>query len=229
MAVGKPHGVLLVALGLALGAASLVAALKLQKHQGPGPDTAVGVAEGVQVKTLPPGDTAGRFEATVVATGKGTYSEYMVELMARASRDCADRRYSMDEATFGPDVETTAPAGEKLRLVFSCNHDRLPNHRVLAADDNSLMEADPPEGVSSKSGYMLLSGHRGDQRVTAEALLGGYLREVYTEQCEGKAVLVQYIATAYSPGTPSEDLPDPEAIQATMHYQCVDAASGTGG
>lgn len=229
MAVGTPRVGLLVALGVALGAGSLVAALKLQKPQGPGLELAVEVAEGVVVKTLPPGDRAGRYEATVVATGKGTYSDYMVELMARASRDCADRSYSMDEATFGSDMNRQVPAGERLEMVFSCNHDRLPNHRVLAADDNSLMQAEAPEGLSSKSGYMHLSGHRGNQRATAEALLGGYLREVYTEQCEGKAVLVKYIATAYSPGKPSEDSPTPESIQATMHYQCVDAASGTGG
>lgn len=229
MAARKLHVGLLVALGVLLGAGSLVAAMKLQKLGGRETGGEIGIGKGVEVKTLAPGDSAGRYEATVVAEAKGTYTDYMGDLMSRASRGCSGSSFSVDEGTYGPDIDSPVPAGEKLRIVVSCNHDRLPNHRTLAADDLTLMHNEAPEGFSSKSGSMLLSTHRGDKRLAAEALLGSYLRQVYTEQCEGKAVLIQYIATASSPGTPSEHLPEPESMQATMHYQCMDAPAGAGG
>lgn len=227
MAMRTLHVGLLVALGVVLGAGSLVAALRLQKVAVPEYGQLTG--KGVQVKTLPPGDSAGRYEATVVAEAEGTYTAYMGELMSRASRDCSGRSFGVEDGTYGPDVDSLVPAGEKLRIVVSCNHDRLPNHRVVAADDFSLMHGEAPEGFSSKSGSQQLAQHQGNEKLAVEALLGGYLREVYTEQCEGKAVLVRYIATASSPGTPSKHLPNPESMQATMHYQCVDAAPAVAG
>ena len=227
MAIRTLHVGLLVALGVVLGGASLVAALRLQKVAIPAYRELTG--KDVQVKTLPPGDSAGRYEVTVVAEAKGTYTDYMGELMTRASRDCSGRSFDVEDATYGPDIDSLVPAGEKLRVVVSCNHDRLPNHRVVAADDFTLMHGEAPEGFSSKSGSKQLAHqHQGGEKMAVESLLGGYLREVYTEQCEGRAVLVRYIATASSPGTPSKHVPKPESMQATMHYQCVDAPAAAG-
>lgn len=188
-----------------------------------------GLARDVVVTTLPAGTSAGRYEATVVASSAGTYATYMGLLMDHASKACQGKSYSVEDGTWGPDVDSRVPEGEKLRMVVSCNHDRLPNHREVAADDSTLFSLPKPEGSLVKSASQQLVPHRGNTKMAVESLLGGFLREAYTEQCAGKAVLVQYLGTATSPGTPEKNIPDPENMQATMHYQCVDAPAGTGG
>ncbi len=219
MAIRTLHVGLLLALGALLAGGSLMAAWRMQGPAAEESDRDIG--KGVQVKTLPAGDSAGRYEATVVARAKGTYSDYMVELMDRASRGC-DGGFSVDESTFGPDVDARVPRGESLRVVVSCQHDRLPNHRIVATGDHALAALPEPQDALVKSASRLVNQHGGSKKRAAESLLGGFLREAYTEQCAGKAVLVQFIATATDPGTASVHLPEPESMAATMHYQCVE-------
>ena len=189
------------------------------------PGNLEGLGKDVVVRTLPAGDSAGRHEATLVATAEGTYSTYMGLLLTRASERCSGGSFGIDEATYGPDIDDLVPAGETLRMVVSCNHNRLPNHRVVAADDMSLFGRDVPEGSLSKSASQQLVQHRGNERLALESLLGGFLRQAYTEQCAGKAVLVEYIGSATSPGTPDDRVPDPENMQATLQFRCVDQPS----
>lgn len=186
---------------------------------------ALEIDQDIQVTTLPPGDSAGRYEATVVAKAAGTYATYMGALMTKASEGCNGVSFSVDDGSYGPEVTSPVPAGEKLRIVVSCNHDRLPNHRVVAAEDFSVMTGDAPEGSLVKSASKQLDQHKGNKKLAVESLLGAFLREGYTEECEGKAVLVQYVATATSPGTPHASLPNPENMQATMHFRCVEIES----
>ena len=186
---------------------------------------ALEIEQDIQVTTLPPGDSAGRYEATVVAKAAGTYTDYMGALMTKASEACTGVSFGVEDSTYGPDVTSAVPAGETLRVVVSCNHDRLPNHKVVAAEDFSVMTGDAPEGSLVKSASLHLDQHKGNKKLAVEALMGAFLREAYTEECEGKAVLVQYVATATSPGTPNEALLNPENMQATMHYRCVEVAS----
>ena len=189
--------------------------------------SAVEIGQDIEVTTLPPGDSAGRHEVTVVAKAPGTYTTYMGALMEKASEACAGR-YSVDNGSYGPDVTSPVPAGEKLRMVVSCNHDRLPNHRVVAADDQTVLSLSAPDGSRAMSAYQALYQHNGSEILAVESLLGGFLHKAYTEECAGKPVLVQFIATATTPGTPSPGLPDAKAMQATMHYQCVDAPAVAG-
>jgi len=176
----------------------------------------------VKVTELPAGDSAGRYQATVETVEGGTYFTYMGLLVTHAGRGCEGRSFAVDDWSDTRVVDGPVAAGETLTVAVTCNHDRLPNHRELAEGDTDTPTQPPAAGSLQKSASQLMSQYQGSSKVASEVLIGGFLREAYTEECAGKPVIVEYLATATTPGTPSKLVPDPKSMHATMHYRCMD-------
>jgi hypothetical protein len=180
------------------------------------------IEDSITVTALPAGDSAARFEATVVADKGVNFITYWGLLMAKASEGCVGGSFSVENSPDVGDIDLPVVAGETLKVVVACHHNRLPNHRVVAAGDYSVLELPVPAGSLVKTASKSLDQHQNNPRLAIEALIGGFVREAYTEQCAGKAVLVQFLATATAASAEGSESSDKKDAQATMHFRCVD-------
>jgi len=182
------------------------------------------IGKAVRVSTLPAGDTAGRYEATVESfAGKG-YVDHMVALMNAASQRCPSSSFAITQgAAKFPEAEGKAPAGETLSLVAECQHDRLPNHEVLGPGETWSAFVGPlAPGLDQKMATIPLKQHHGSVRLASEALFGGFLRKAYTEDCAGKAVVVEYLGVSTdAPATSGTQAVDP-SVGAVLRFRCMD-------
>ncbi|MBW8367397.1 MAG: hypothetical protein K0M70_06020 [Arenimonas sp.] len=188
---------------------------------------ATGIGKRVTVETLEAGEFAGRFKASTVSQGEATVLDYAAALLQASGQRCNDSYSVQDQSPRllnMQEMESIVPAGEELSMTVACAYDRLPGHRIVNKGETGEFYGAAPQGVSQKMGYGTVRKDQ-NRRVVAESLAGNFLREVYTEDCAGKAVLVEKIVMLSEPIEPTALLPNVENIHVAMHYRCVDSST----
>jgi hypothetical protein len=168
-------------------------------------------------------DGTPRYKATLVAQRGYTVSDHAVALMMAASERCDGSSFSLlsHRALYAEPTSLPA-AGTPLWTKVTCGRDLLPNHVEVATGTHRLAETSLPD-TDTKVAWMLVRDGYSDAKVV-ESLLGGFVREVATEDCAGKALVIERIAT----GTEKFDderaaeLGADRAMHATMHFRCID-------
>lgn len=207
-------------LALALLSAGIVAGLAGCQREHP----SIAIGEDVIVEQLDAGRYAARFEARVVSKGKHSGLDHAAALLTAGGHACDSG--SLQVQSQSPDLGAKAsvpPAGTTLTMTVACRHDRLPGHRVVTEAEALAMSGPALPGSSNRSGY--LSMRANETRVqSADALIGGFVREAYTEECGGQSLVVERIEMASVPREPGSDAPYVENLHAVMHFRCVDAS-----
>lgn len=186
----------------------------------------IAIGKRVAVEKLDAGEYAGRFKAIVVSDGKANGLDHAVALMHASSEGCRGHSFlTEDQSPALRQLQAVPSAGQTLSMTVACGHDRMPGYRTVTQAEARNLGGMPEEGVSDKIAY---SHVRNDEKpqLVGERLIGGFLREVYTEECAGKAVLVEKIVMASEPREPTPELSGRENMHAVMHYRCVSAAPG---
>lgn len=186
----------------------------------------IAIGKQVTVETLEAGKFAGRFKASVVSGGEASGLDYAGALLEASGRSCKGSYLVEDQSPRLQDMNAIIPAGEEVSMTVACGHDRLPGHRIVSKGGANEVYGATPEGLSDKMAFAPV-GKNENRRLVGERLVGGFLREVYTEQCAGKAVVVEKIVMVSEPTQPTATLPNVENLHVAMHYRCVDANAGT--
>lgn len=217
MAVRTLHVGLLVALGVVLGGAALVAAFRLQEHAG---QAAAGNTIGAVTFQPSPKDAPGAREGklVLVTARRGSHGDAFAALMDALDAYCLDGRgYSLWDMEPGGEVDPgewsrpSQPAGTRFSQSFSCDAP-LPNEIAL------------PSGSSDAGASRLVSqalGGEGEVSVAPvpfnrlvpkyrafDQSLGARIRGFSARRCEGGPTVVRRIVVGtYPPSTAPETGP----------------------
>lgn len=191
-------------------------ALELTKHV---------VAEEIS----PSDDGAPRYEVRLVSKEGYTVSDHSVALMMEVGKGCNGKSFTLESHPALNVEDQTAPsvAGTSLWMRASCGLDLLPNHVAVASGSHALVET-PLPGTDTKQAFSTVRKHQTDMTVVNQ-LLGGFVREVATEDCAGKAVVIERIATGTEmlDATLAAKLDAEKYMHATMHFRCLDVESSS--
>lgn len=208
---------------LALLSAGLVAALAGCTAE----PASVAISRDVAMGKLDAGRYFARFEASVIANGEDSGLDYGTALLMAGGQACGSRTLSVqDRSTALDTTNVPPPAGKKLTMTVACHHDRMPGHRVATQDEAWKMYETSKPGSTSKMGSRLI--RRNETRLnTAETLIGGFVREAYTEDCAGQALVVDGIELASVPDEPGSESDYVESLHGVLHFHCVDSSQGS--
>jgi hypothetical protein len=191
-----------------------------------GEHPSIGIGREVTIETLEAGRDSARFRASVVSGGKHTRLDYAAALLQAGGKACSPRTLSVEDQS--PDLgagglETAPEAGTTLTMTVACGHDRIPGHRVATEAEAMSLHGSSPPGSSDKSASRAMPKNE-TRLVTAEGLIGGFVREAYTEDCAGRGLIVEKIELASVPVEPGSGTPYVEKMHGTMHFRCMEAA-----
>lgn len=206
---------------LSLLSIGLVAALAGCQMEHP----SVAIGRDVTVAKLDADRYFARFEASVISQGENTGLEYATALLTAGGQACGARTLSVQDRSPELDaMDVPPPARKKLTMTVACHHDRMPGHRVATQDEAWKMYEVSKPGFSSKMASRAM--RKGETRLqSAESLIGSFVREAYTEDCDGRALILGGIELASVPAEPASGSDILESTYGVMHFRCAEPST----
>lgn len=221
MAVRKLHVGLLLVVVVALGAASLGAAFKLQEHAGRAEDADDGIGVVIFEPSLADKPDARDGRLVLVTRRQGSYGEADTAIALAIQRHCPDGR-GHSSSDHEPDLvisaedwdKPTYPAGSRFSQTIGCNGP-LPNEFPIAAGTPEKAAeaavqrvlAELGAGASDQSFVMTVPYYQQQPKYRAfDHALGAVLRGFASDHCrDGRVVVDAIVVGTYPPPTAAKE------------------------
>ncbi len=238
MAVRKLHVGLLLALGVVLGGASLLAAFRLQTHASPMGDTGNSIGK-VSFEPSPEDVPEARAGKLVLVTARqGSFGEAYMAVMAAMDRHCPDGRgHSVWDTEPGGEIgaaewdQPSQPAGTRHSKSFRCDGP-LPNEIAIPAgtsDDEATALVSQSLGGTGEAVVAPVPFNKLAPKYRAfDQALGARVRGFSARRCGGGATVVRRVVVgSYPPSTAAKAAPaHNETMMLGTDLACLEPGRG---
>lgn len=184
------------------------------------------------IEIEPAANGAKQFELSIAGDARYTFTDHMVALMsALGGEQCGGEGYGMGEGREDFPLGDRRPeAGQALSVQVTCQLGLLPNHRTVETGSSTFDVIPMPAGKNFMAGSAIPMTDQDRTVDVVNRLLGGFIREAYTEKCGQGPMIIEQIETATESG-PREypeaadgerlEAPGPQT-HAVLTYRCLE-------
>ncbi len=208
---------------LAIAAAAATSAC----NRAPGTATppAFELSRNVEVVELEPAANGARvFDLHILGDERYTFTDHAVALMmAMGEEHCAGNGFALggdrDNFTTG---DARPEADQQLTMQVTCALGLLPNHRTVEAGTKVGEVFESPAGSQTRRAYMESTDVTDTPSQVANRLIGGFVREAYTEECGQRPMVIERIDTATESGPKAR-------MHGQLAFRCLDPEAASDG
>lgn len=154
------------------------------------------------IEIEPAANGAKQFELSIAGDARYTFTDHMVALMAALGAEhCGGEGLSMGEGREDFPIGDKRPeAGQALSVQVTCQLGLLPNHRTVETGSSTFDALPMPAGKDYMAASAPPMTDRDRTVDVVNRLLGGFVREAYTEKCGQGPMVIERIETATESG-----------------------------